>query len=254
MQSGKCSVLSVVLVFVLFFLVAMALFPVFFDRGHPAYKAKCLNNLKQCAQALKMYADDYNGQMPSSYFVRHSKQWNKRDSLYFCTRRGKTPSSLDSPRRTWAEALYYHMKSPDIVFCPKDPVDTTSANPRTSYWYKLANDKAWYGIGCEAPRRSMRDYGYESDQIAFYEHCGWHFGDNSGRLTNGLQINVSYIDTHVETIVIKSATSGDPINCSANSNGEPMYYNTAVDAKTYQPKQDKGPAHHTDPTTCYDSF
>jgi len=67
-------------------------------------------------------------------------------------------------------------------------------------------------------------------------------------------ITASFVDTHVETIVIKNGTSGDPINCVASSDGEPMYYNTAVDSKTGQPKKDTGPAHHIDPTRCYDQL
>lgn len=253
MRSGKCSVLSVVLVFIFFLFVAAVMFPVLCrPHGCGSRKAKCLNNLKQCAQALKMYADDYDGAMPSSYFVRESKQWNKRDSLYFCTKRGKIPSE-NSPRRTWAEVLYDHMKSSDIVFCPKDEVDPESRNPTTSYWYKVANDKAWYGVGCKKPCRNMTDYGYEADQLAFYERLGWHFGDTSG-LKNGVKINVSYMDTHVETITIKNATSGDPINCAASSDGEPMYFNTRYDEKTGKSTKQKGPATYTDPTCCYDDL
>ena len=145
------------------------------------------------------------------------------------------------------------MKSKDIAFCPSDSVDKTNPNAHTSYYLKLANDKAWYGVGCPKPRRHLADFGYESDQIAFYEHSGWHFGDSSGRLGNRTKINVSYMDTHVEIIEVCNATSGDPINCAVNSDGEPMYYNTSVDNKG-NTKTPDGPAKLTDPTCCYDSF
>ena len=254
MRSGKCSLGFVVVVAIIFLVLAAIMFPMLANTREPRGKAYCLNNLKQCAQALKLYADDYDGQMPSSYLVRNSKQWNKRDALYFCTKRGKMPSTVDSPRRTWAEALYNHMKSPDIVFCPKDEVDTEARNPTTSYWYKVANDKAWYGVGCKKPCRNVSDYGYESDQLAFYEHCGWHFGDTSG-LKNGIRFNASFIDTHVETVYMEhNATSGDPANCAVNSDGAPMYYNTHVDDKTGETTKQTGPATLTDPTCCYDTF
>ena len=99
----------------------------------------------------------------------------------------------------------------------------------------------------------MGDYAFEADQIAFYEHLGWHWGDTGG-LKNGVQINASFIDTHVETIWISNATSGDPINCAANSDGEPMYYNTGVDPKTGVAKKQAGPATLTDPTRCCDQL
>ena len=125
MRNWRTPVLGAMIAIPVVVFVVAVLFPIFARSGDGGgRRAKCLNNLKQCAQALKLYADDYNGQMPSSYFVRQSKQWSKTDSLYFCTRRGKTPSSMTSPRRTWAEALYNHLKSPDIVFCPSDSVDT----------------------------------------------------------------------------------------------------------------------------------
>ena len=140
-----------------------------------------------------------------------------------------------------------------MMFCTSDTVDRTDPYSHTSYWYKLANDKAWYGVGCKVQRRTMNDYAFEADQIAFYERLGWHFGDTSG-LRNGVQINASFIDTHVETLVIQNATSGDPVNCAANSDGEPMYYNTDVNQRNDTAQKQAGPATLTDPTRCYDSF
>lgn len=252
MRSGKCSVLSLGLGFIFLLLVAIVFFPT--DSGAPnaVRKAKCLNNLKQCAQALKMYADDYDGQLPSSYLVSHAKRWNAADSLTFCARIGAFPPG-QAPKQTWAQVLYDHIYAPDVAFCPRDPVDRKNPHAWISYWYKAANDKAWYGVGCKKPRRNMSDYGYESDQIAFYERLAWHFGDTSG-LKKGLQINASFIDTHVETIVLDdSATTGDPIACAVNSNGEPMYYNTKADSSGYSKKQ-SGPATLTDPAMCYDTL
>lgn len=253
-MQGKCSIPFMIIVSVIFLVVAAILFPCFAPRCNGARKAFCLNNLKHCAQALKMYADDYNGQLPSSYLVSHSKTWDRADYRIFGQTLGKFPPDEKTRRVTWSQILYDHMKRPEIMFCPSDTVDKSDPLSHTSYWYKLANDKAWYGKGCRAPRRSRVDYAFEADQMAFYEHCGWHFGDNSGRLTNGLQINNVYMDTHVETIMIQNATSGDPINCAANSDGEPMYYNTGVDSKTGIAKKHAGPATLTDPTWCYDSL
>lgn len=252
MQSGKCSLLFVVIVFAIFLITAAVLFPIF-ARPTPVRKSVCLNNLKLCGQALKMYADDYNGQMPSSYLVSHSKTWDKADYRTFGQTLGKFPPEENARRVTWPQILYDHMKRPEMMFCPSDTVDRTDPYSHTSYWYKLANDKAWYGVGCKVPRRTMNDYAFEADQIAFFERLGWHFGDETG-LRNGLRINAVCVDTHVETLVIQNATSGDPINCAANSDGEPMYYNTGVNPKTGVAKRQTGPATLTDPAWSYDTF
>lgn len=253
MQSGKWSIRDVVVVAVVLCALWIFLGPIFLASYRPrsASKSTCQSNLKQCAQALKMYCDDYNGQLPSSRLVNRAKRWNTRDYLTFGTTLGEFPPG--GRRQTIWQALYDNMRNKDIMWCPSDETDKTDPKARTSYWYKLANDKAWFGIGCEKPCRSYGDYCYESDQLAFYEHVGWHFGDQTG-LHNDLQINASYMDTHVETITLKNATSGDPINCAANSNGEPMYYNCAVEPKHGYVKTQTGPAILTDPTKCYDNL
>jgi len=251
MQSGKCSILSLVVVAGIVVVVAIILFPIFASTRERPGKSKCLNNLKGCALALKLYADDYNGMLPSSYMVSRSKQWNPIDSYAFVSRPGKLPPDEGARLHTWSQVLYSNMRSKDIMWCPSDPADKTDPDAQTSYWYKIANDKAWYGIGCPKPRRNMNDYAWESDQIAFYERLGWHFGDQTGLHNNG-QINAAFMDTHVETITITNATSGDPTNCAANSDGEPMYYNTSVDGK--KTKTQTGPATLTDPANCYDTL
>ncbi len=262
MRNGKCSILSVIFIFFILFVVAAVLFPVCIRDGDCSHRATCQSNLKQCAQALKMYSDDYDGQMPSSYLISRSKRWNSPDFLMFATRLGEYPPRSNRKHTIW-QVLYDNMKNNDIQWCPSDEADHADPRARTSYWYKLANDKAWYGIGCSKPRRSMQDYAYESDQIAFYEHKGWHFGDTKG-LHNNVQVNASFVDTHVEVIVIKNATSGDPIDCAANTDGEPMYYNFKTDAEPtpyrYQVKAhnheflQKGPATLTDPSFCSDAL
>ena len=233
------------------FVVLMLFLRVLTTPREIVHPASCQSNLKQCAQALKMYSDDYDGQMPSSYLINRSKRWNSPDFLMFATRLGEYPPKSNRKHTIW-QVLYHNMKNKDIQWCPSDETDHADPRARTSYWYKVANDKAWYGIGCPKPRRSMRDYAYESDQIAFYERLGWHFDDTKG-LHNGVQINVSFMDCHAETVCIKrNATSGDPLNCATNTDGEPMYYNISTESQSGKP--DKGPAKHIDPAKYCDCF
>jgi len=75
-----------------------------------------------------MYADDYNGQMPSSYFVSRSKNWNRRDSENFCTGAGFIATQGSVQNGTWPVLPCDHMKSTDIVNCPSDEVADPDPN------------------------------------------------------------------------------------------------------------------------------
>lgn len=254
MPNHRSFVLSATVVLAVFSLLLIAFYTYTIRQRENVRSRRCLSTLKCVASSLKMYCDDYCGQLPSSYLVSHSKRWDARDSALFCTGAGWGWNGVALPRlpRTWPVLLSSGHPSMCPPFCASErPADP--ARQHVSYYYKLANDKAWYGIGCDAPRRLMSDYAYESDQIAFYERLGWHCRDTSG-LKNRVKINVSYIDTHVATITLKNSTSGDPVNCAANSNGEPMYYNTLLNEYGETSKRDRGPATHTDPTRSCDSF
>lgn len=229
--------------------IAAVLFPMFTRREDCTYTVGCPGLLKECAVALQLYWNDYDSHLPSSYLVSHSKKWSRRDSLMFISKLGEMPPTANTRLQTWPQVLYGHMKNKDIMWCPSDSADTSNRNSQVSYWYKLANDKAWYGEGCTKPCRTEADFQYNADQICFYEHQGWHCGRSDG-LKNDVMINASFMDSHVEAIVVKSATSGNPINCAANSDGEPMYFN--YDNKTH--KRAAGPARYTDPQRYSDMF
>jgi prepilin-type N-terminal cleavage/methylation domain-containing protein len=238
------TLIELLVVIAIIAILAAILFPVFARAREAARKAKCLNNLKQCAQALKMYADDYDGTMPTS------KVGNIASADFCCL--AATTGGIYPPngniKTTWPQLLYDHMKSADVVICPSDSV-TKNANGNIaagtvlSYWYKPANDIAWTNTALN--KQKMGDYGYESDQVAFMEYKGWHFGDSQG-LKATVQINCSFIDTHVETVVIPGQTNGTggpagggptyidqtKYNTIAGANCEPFFYNTYVDPNT----------------------
>ncbi len=247
MRSGRLSILSMIVMLAIFGLILTA-FSVYTARARDARcRRKCLTTLKCMAQSLKMYADDYDTVLPSSYLVNHSKRWNARDAAFFCTGAGYA----EDPQATWrgARPKSWPQFLAETHLCPPYCfADSLSLHRRVSFYYKLANDKAWY-----AGHKRISDYGFEADQIAFYERLGFHSGDTSG-LKDGVKINVSFIDTHVETITLRDATSGDPVDCAANTNGEPMYYNTRANERGGIENKQKGPATYTDPTCCYDDL
>ena len=257
------TLIELLVVIAIIAILAAILFPVFARAREAARKAKCLNNLKGCALALKMYSDDNDGTLPSSNLAvtPAATTWAAANYPIFGCKlvNSAIAASIFPPnnlyKNTWAQVLYDSMRSKDIMFCPSDSVDQTyTTNQNVSYWYKWASDSAW-GLGY----KKMGDFGYESDQIAFFEYKGWHFGDQAG-LKGGFQYNMAFMDSHVETITLPSG-AGSPLPSApvvlptgAMVLVEPFCYNTYVDPNTNPPGQTKPQNGGTDPTRNYDTL
>jgi hypothetical protein len=231
---------ALLIIFILIVLAAF-LFPIFARTRTPGRKSNCQNNLKSLAIALQLYLNDYDGHLPSSALVNHSKKWNRADFLKFTARTGIRPSP--GRPQTYAQVLYDHMKSKDIIFCTSDDSDHNGADAKCSYWWKLAIDKAWYGEGCKKPCQKETDFVYNSDQVVFYERKGFH--DGGSGLKNGTQINVAYLDSHVKTITLRNCKPGYT-NTPAPSAGEPAYFNHDFGSDEGALPQDT-PAKYVDP-------
>ena len=241
--------LNIILSVVAVVMLAAILFPVVFPphRGR-GRRSSCQHNMKECVIALHIYTTEYDGYLPSSASVSGSEEWKKEDFLLFATKRGKLPAPSGAHPRTWPQLITKYLKYNDTMFCPSDPADTQSPDAQVSYWWKLAIDKAWYGEDCSKAYRKLDDITYNADCIILYEHEGWHFGSDEG-LKNGVQINCAFFDSHVKTLTITNATSGDPINCAANSDGSPMYFNFDNQRRrgSDNPPRESVPATYVDP-------
>ena len=236
------TLIELLVVIAIIAILAAILFPVFARAREAARKATCQSNLKQCAQALKMYTDDYDGTMPSSYLhtaaLTGAAYTTGANFTEFGTQLcidGRYPP-LANAKKTWAQVLYDNMRNKDIMFCPSDSANHDGiGNPIVSYWYKYALDRAWWEPLVK--KQKMGDCAFESDQIAFYESTGWHFNDQT-YLHAGLQINASFLDTHVETILLPSQAlaAGDPNKkvtpADASTAYEPFYFNLRNDPTT----------------------
>lgn len=261
------TLIELLVVIAIIAILAAILFPVFARAREAARKAKCLNNMKGVAFALKMYSDDYESTLPSSALATTppTAQSAANYQIFGCRLINiaypAANQSIFPPnsayKNTWPQVLYDSMRSKDIVFCPSDSVDQTpNTNPLVSYWYKWANDTAWGSLG----RRKMGDYGYESDQIAFFEYKGWHFGDQAG-LKGGSQYNMAFMDTHVETIVLPGAPgasppSATPVVVPAGATGavEPFCYNMFINPASTPSGLPVAGNGYIDPTTSYDTL
>ena len=224
------TLIELLVVIAIIAILAAILFPVFARAREAARRSTCQSNLKQCAQALKMYCDDFDGTMPSSVIANGGTAASPppQYTTFGCTLCAGGQNAFPSTvRLTVWEMLYDNMRNKDIMWCPSDSQDHLVANAQTSYFYKYANDFAWNYTA--NPKKKMSDYGYESDQIAFYEWKGWHYEDQGG-LKAGSECNASFIDTHVEKITIPSSgrTTAMTGRADATSPNEPFFYNCYV--------------------------
>jgi len=217
------TLIELLVVIAIIAILAAILFPVFARAREAARKSTCQNNLKEISIALQLYWNDYDATLPSSVLAGSPLDANDGGATFttFSTTVGVLPPSPSNPAVTWSQILYGHMKNKDIMKCPSD--SAASSGNTTSYFWKLAADRAWRDPNIMAQKEG--DFAYNSDQIIFYERRGFHFGDSQG-LKNGVQINVAFLDTHVETVALKA---GSPQTYQTNDDGRmqgsPNYYN-----------------------------
>jgi prepilin-type processing-associated H-X9-DG protein len=241
-------------------LLAFLLFGGMPDGGGPANNVArrdtCQTFLKELGQALRMYSDENFDTLPSSAVVSNSRTWNKKDFLAFAG--FGAAASPKAHSMTMYEAMKPYFRLREMPKCHEDYSDLPS------YCWRIAVDKAWYGVGCSKPCRSPQDYRYPAKSILLYERLPWHVTDRFGwfyqdlskGLANGARINVVYLDGHVSFITIANATSGNPKSCIAADDGEPMYFNydNQKHKSASNPPAPTVPAKYTDPQRYSDSL
>lgn len=216
-------------------ILAGILFPVFARARESARKAYCQNNLKQIGLALVMYMNDNDAMLPSSALWGGQTSWNATAFESFAMLRGDLPPIQGDTYLSWPELLYPEMKNKDIIWCPSDPADHNQANSIVSYYWKAAFDAAWFGgpQGTGPAARREGDFEYPSDQIILYEHNGWHWGQTAQGATNGVSINVLFMDGHVATKRIANSgyttAESAPAALPQSNRGEPAWFNYNFD-------------------------
>ncbi len=194
------------------------------------HRMACQDSLHRIGQALQLYADDYDGKLPSSYLCGRSKAWSPSDFTRFASRRGDWSSKSGGRNSTWPALLHSYVpgKGADFIWCPSDPnAWSNSPSARVSYYWKAAVDRAWYG-----GFRSMDDFAAKSDQVLAYEHNDWHFGRVNDGLADGAMITCVFLDSHIEFMVIPDsgyAKSENPPGPLPKSGvGEPAWFNCPI--------------------------
>ncbi|MHB9036720.1 MAG: type II secretion system protein [Armatimonadota bacterium] len=231
------TLIELLVVIAIIAILAAILFPVFARAREAARKSNCQNNLKSCATALTLYMNDYDSALPSSAIHSQSATQNDAQYVYFGTTLGVVPPERETTATkigTWPQVLYGHMKNKDIMFCPSDSVDKDTLDAtytaKVSYWWKYAADYAWFPANGGAKKEGS--FAYNSDQIIFYEHKGFHSGGEELK-NNDTQINVAFMDTHVKTLTLKNSSLSGAAWDGTNPNiGEPNFYNYDFEATT----------------------
>lgn len=239
------TLIELLVVIAIIAILAAILFPVFARAREAARKSQCSSNMKECGIALQTYWNDYDATLPSSMVTWYAQSptatnppttWNATDFQTFACVLGVCPVPTGQSPKTWAQMLYSHMKNKDIMFCPSDSTDhnPTTANAYkldvapVSYFWKFAIDRAWWGPLDSSNGKTQKesDFGYNSDQLVFFERAGFHSNASQG-LKNDIKINCVYLDTHVKFASIVNGPSDyvmKPVEA-----GEPWYYNFAQD-------------------------
>lgn len=210
-------VIAVVSVFMLMFLAIFAaiLFPVFARAREMAKKSTCQSNLKEISTAVMMYSTDY-GVLPSSKLYNGSKKWNASDFTAF--------AKSSASGNTVQNLLVKYIRTPDVFRCPSDP-NSGNGSPISYYW-KAAVDVAWY-----KGYKSQNDFEYPYQQVLLYEHNDWHYGGRNRGLTDGVTINVAYLDGHIATKRVQNSgytiEENPPEPLPRSGVGEPSWFNSS---------------------------
>lgn len=207
--------------------------------------AQATTKLHMLLLALQVYSQDHDGYLLSSAIVSHSKQWNRADFRQFSTRLGSTRSGHGHSSPSWFGALFPEYITRERFVIVRDHYDKPPArNAMADFWWKCAIDKAWYGDGCSRPYRRIGDYPRQASTIVLYYRRGIStFGSDDRGMQNGTRALVGCLDGYARSVTLRNATSGSPINFTANTDGEPMYFNYDNKAKSLC----KGPASFVDP-------
>jgi len=180
-------------------ILAAILFPIFARARESAKQAKCLSNLHELGQAMKMYGDDWGGRFPDAY------EWDWHPNLWDCLSR-------------------YAKTSREVFRCPSDTGEIFIQGNPTPFW------KAYGGTSFAWPGRNYRENGWPwlaglpqdnpvppagmgstsapwvwrlplSRRPMMYDHRPWHFfvGGNVWYNIRGFD-DVVYCDGHAKPL------------------------------------------------------
>ena len=228
------TLIELLVVIAIIAILAAILFPVFARAREAARKTGCGKNLGQIITALKMYADDHNATFPSSKVLLDPNSGGNptpAQSEFFCTTLGNwDASNIQRGQQTIAILLKNYVKSKEIWFCPSDMLDGSPPNytGKISYYYRRCID-----IATSDMYSSESSFEYPASQGVFVERLGFHGGQMNKGWTQGVKLNMAFMDGHVAYVAAKANWSSSSSDDFQRATGWPMFFNW--DARTNQP-------------------
>jgi prepilin-type processing-associated H-X9-DG protein len=135
------------------------------------------------------------------------------------------------------------IKKKDSIQCPSNSNGVKDSEVLTSYIYKPAIDRAWFGSLLpsdpgkkDASHKLIRfrrilDFKYPWDQMVFFDRVGWHWGQSKEGWRDGVRLNAAFLDGHVRNVRMLNTVGREaPDNVgefsyTISEPGEPMWYN-----------------------------
>lgn len=235
------TLIELLVVIAIIAILAAILFPVFARAREAARKSGCQSNLKQLATGIKMYADDYDSNLPSSRIRIPNAT---ASDVNFSTVIGPFPPTGVAPATsTIASALSSYVKTRELFFCPSDPDNTGGNNDSISYWYRPAIDTgACQGFSNES------SFDSPSNQMVFIEKLGFHSGESSRAWAAGVKFNAAFMDGSVRYVSSQAAgASGHSVASTIRNKqawpsvGFPMFYNFDITTNQFSRAANSNP-------------
>lgn len=179
-------------------ILAALLFPVFRSARISAQRTVCISNLHQNSIALFLYAQDYDGMMPS-YLVDPESASHPEDLVYwhdhFCR---ATRSVADGV--TWASLVRSYLSGgnrcwPEVLFCPADQDRQT--RPQTSYEFKM-----WL-----ADSRGTDQLLDPASTAMLWEQWAYHLDIHYSEHDSRAVLNTVFADGHARPLRLSDTTT-----------------------------------------------
>jgi prepilin-type N-terminal cleavage/methylation domain-containing protein/prepilin-type processing-associated H-X9-DG protein len=107
------SLIELLVVIAIIAILAGILFPVFSTVRAKARRTRCEHNMQQVGEALKLYAMDYDGYLPS--YSQSHPSW--QNSLTDAEKNAPQPGLV----LTWDLSIQDHLRNFDVLICPDNP-------------------------------------------------------------------------------------------------------------------------------------